>query len=74
MHPMKPPSILLVSAPRGDSRVVRVGWIVSVPLFLPQTLSLYLVVISGTSSPTCLTTTFSDECLGLNTDEGRSEV
>ena len=26
------------------------------------------------SSPVYLLTTFSDECLGLNTDEGRSEV
>ena len=42
---------------------------------LLSTLSLYILVcFLGLLVPMYLFTTFSDECLGLNTDEGRSEV
>ena len=56
-----------------------VGWMayfvcVASALLCCHTLFHFYFNILWDSSPVFYLTTFSDECLGLNTDEGRSEV
>ena len=48
------------------------SFVVKLPLFVE--LHTYLCVALGGCPPHCISTTFSDGCLGSNNDEGRSEV